>query len=128
MEPGTKFCPDHFDLRFPAFAQECTVCNKPLKTKEVELEFLEPPFAWPKKVDVVIEAPSGPTMQDTDIFIGKVEPKKTETLKATLKEFHETITARVDDKAKAKKQQQRDQLIKDLPKFAWPLKTKEGKK
>ena len=32
MEPGTRFCPDHPDLRFPPFAQECSICNHPIET------------------------------------------------------------------------------------------------
>ena len=30
MESGTRFCPNHPDLKFPQFARECTVCNHPI--------------------------------------------------------------------------------------------------
>ena len=69
MEPGTRFCPNHPDLRFPPFAQECTVCNHPVwihpipehfiptTTEETEaiakapeiIETLEEPSPKPKK-------------------------------------------------------------------------------
>lgn len=30
MEPRTKFCPDHRDLKPPPFADYCSVCNRRL--------------------------------------------------------------------------------------------------
>ena len=32
MKPGTKFCPDHRDLKVPPFADYCSVCNRRLVT------------------------------------------------------------------------------------------------
>lgn len=35
MEPGTRFCPNHPDMRFQTFSRECSVCNQELWTHPI---------------------------------------------------------------------------------------------
>lgn len=86
MDIGTLFCPNHPDLRFPPFKQECTVCNQPLSTIGTFETF---PAFEPSEKEIVLRR-----MDELD------EPKP---LKATLKELHETISEKVDKKLKDRK-------------------------
>lgn len=93
MQPGTKYCPNHPGLKFPDYANECTVCNGTL-------------FISGELKDVTT-VPGVPFQ--TDEVAGQVKPEIVETLEepfnpiAHAERTVERLRASIKDKMEAKK-------------------------
>jgi hypothetical protein len=114
MQPGTKFCPNHQSLRFPTYANECTVCNEPLQVYGS--------FAAEIKGGDFPESIFDFNFQ-TDEVAAQIKPEIVETLAAPILKLdatpdpegagpkpakiifgdHTPITVKVEEKVKAKK-------------------------
>ena len=89
MEPGTRFCPNHPGLKFPPFAQECTVCNRVLNIFGIPESLSAVPF----QTDEVAEQP----VEEFDKELHK------ETLKAFEKRPFKEFRGKIEDKIAEKK-------------------------
>jgi hypothetical protein len=115
MEPGTKFCPDHPEVRVPEYADRCMQCNKPLqvhvagaKTPDgpgpVVVEELENTIHDPR-----IAGLDYPPPIEKELVLKRLaeldEPDPAQALaasKETFKALHETITAKIKEKVESK--------------------------
>jgi len=75
MEPGTKFCIDHPDIKIPEFADECPICNKQVS----------------RQADGVVALSDPPKFEEAG-------PDPAETFKI----LHEEITAKIEEKKKVR--------------------------
>ena len=80
MEPGTKFCIDHPDIKIPEYADECPICNRRVAR-----------HCW--------SYPGGTFQVDA---VKALEPQEEEIVMETFKILHEEITAKIEEKKKVR--------------------------
>ena len=90
MEPGTKFCIDHPDIKIPEFADECPICNKQVSRQADGVVALS-----------VQEELSLP-LSDPPDFEGAGPDPADHSQEETFKDLHERITTKIEEKKKVR--------------------------